>query len=169
MDKPWVHSPVPFDAIYSKWGVLTGAFLVFILDRLSKWMVLRFLSPVHSLVIIPDVIQLTHVQNRGAAFSLFYQHPHILTLIAGLLFLVLLLYTLLRQHFSLFQWIGLSFVLGGALGNLVDRLHYGAVVDFIDVVMIHYPIFNLADSFILAGVVLLMIDYVRQPHHAHRS
>ena len=141
--------------------VLSVATLIFCLDAATKTMVLHHLLPGQPVPIIPGVLQLTRIQNTGAAFSLFYEHPEILTLIAGMLFLAFFMYMLSKKTMNWMSLLGFGFVLGGAWGNLLDRIHLGGVTDFIDVVLVHFAIFNVADSFICIGVGLLLIDYVR--------
>jgi signal peptidase II len=142
--------------------VLLGALMVFLLDAVTKITIVQMLEPGESLPIIPGVFHLTRMHNTGAAFSLFYQHPEILTMVAGTFFLILLGYMLTRKSLPMLEAVGFSFILGGALGNLLDRIRLGGVVDFLDFTLINYPVFNLADSFILVGVGLLLWAYVIQ-------
>lgn len=133
------------------------------LDQGSKWLAKIQLDPVHSLPIIPHVFQLSISYNTGAAFSLFRQQPQLLAGFTALLFLVLLVYGLRKQYLFKGEWVAMGLILGGALGNLLDRLFLGRVTDFFDVIIIHYPIFNVADSLIFIGVLWLLILYLRQP------
>jgi signal peptidase II len=87
--------------------------------------------------------------------------PLLLTILTTISFLLILAYCLLRSRFLKWEPYALSLILGGALGNLVDRILWGKVTDFFDVVIIHYPIFNLADSFIFCGVLLLLYTHLR--------
>ncbi len=141
---------------------LIGAGLIYCCDVASKEYIRHLLHNGESLPLIPGVFQLTRVNNTGAAFSMFYQHPEVLTLLVMVLLGVFLTYMLLQKKLSRWEIIGFSCVIGGALGNLSDRLHSGAVTDFLDFNLIHYPIFNLADSFILIGMVMLLVYYVKQ-------
>lgn len=143
---------------------LLGALLFYAIDALTKAYVIHHLAPGESLPLFPGVLQLTRLHNTGAAFSLFYQHPEILTVVAGGLFAMFLWYMLSKRTLSTPESWGFALVLGGAFGNLVDRIRFGAVTDFLDLTVIHYPVFNLADSFILIGMVLLVMEYVKQHH-----
>lgn len=121
---------------------------IFILDRVSKLLILHFLS--ESVPIIPNVFHLTLVHNQGIAFGLFSQMRWLLlgvvTVSLGLIFWM--------SHRPAFrntrdQWV-FGLILGGAIGNWLDRVQYGAVVDFFDFRI--WPVFNIADSAISIGV-----------------
>ncbi len=149
--------------------IIIAALGFYLLDSMSKLAIKNWLALGQSVPVIPGVFHFTHVQNTGVAFSLFHQYPEILTLVASLFLLLLLLYMLSHRVLSRLEMLGFSLVIGGALGNLADRFSMGAVTDFLDLAIIHYPVFNLADSFIFTGVALLIIHYVRHYHYAARS
>lgn len=137
--------------------------LVLVLDQASKLLVMATLTPYQEVVAVTPFFNLVHVHNTGAAFSLFadqsgWQRWFFLAvaLIASGVILWLLAGTRGRALFA----IGLALILGGALGNLVDRLAYGHVVDFLDfhAAGLHWPAFNLADSAITLGAGLLIWD-----------
>ncbi|MBI4054680.1 MAG: signal peptidase II [Elusimicrobia bacterium] len=139
----------------------TGLILiaVFFIDRLSKSLASSYLSGVHSLPVF-SFFHLTYVENAGAAFGLF---PQANPWLAGVsLALVLLLCLWRRRIESTSDWAqwGMALVLGGALGNLYDRLAYGYVVDFLDFMI--WPVFNLADTGISVGVGMLLIGISRR-------
>ncbi len=130
------------------------AAVIAILDQLSKFFVTSLLSEGGGTPIIPDVLHLTIVHNTGAAFGVFQYRAAIFAFISiVVIFMVILLLIRHRGRYSTVRW-GLAFVLGGAVGNLIDRLRFGYVVDFID--MRIWPVFNLADSFISIGAFLLI-------------
>lgn len=149
--------------------ILGLAALVFCIDRLSKVWVLHHLLPGETIPLLPQVFHLTRVHNTGAAFSLFHQYPSVLTLITSLLLVLLCGFIFSRQYIALKEGLGYGFILGGALGNLYDRIGQGSVTDFLDFRLIHYPIFNGADSFIFVGVVLLLMHYVKEHYQPARS
>lgn len=132
-----------------------------LLDQVSKWMARTMLAPDQSFVLIPKVFQLTLAYNTGAAFSMLRQQPQLLTFITTIIFAILLAYGLGRRRFLRGEITAFSLILGGALGNLIDRFMWGRVTDFFDVVLIHYPIFNVADMLIFAGVILLVYAHLR--------
>ena len=127
-------------------------------DQISKLLALRFLDP------IPDRLlpglYLTLVQNSGVAFGLFKGSPVLLGGFSLLVGFVLLVY-LARARCAPLAAFALSLVAAGALGNAVDRLGRGWVVDFLDIGPGLWPVFNLADSFVVVGVILLLLPWSR--------
>jgi signal peptidase II len=140
-------------------GLMLGFAL---LDQLSKWLAITALRPEEPLPLIPGIFQLTLAYNTGAAFSLLRHQPQLLTLLTSLIFLVLLGYGLSRSQWMKHEVLSLGLILGGALGNLIDRFRAGKVTDFLDVIAIHYPVFNVADSLIFCGVALLVLSHLSQ-------
>jgi len=140
---------------------------VLLLDQVSKWAVLEALAPGELRRVLPGFFNLTHVRNRGAAFGLFSESESTAVLIFlvgfSLAALALVLALLWRGVGSWTTGWGLTLVLGGALGNLVDRLRSGSVVDFLDFHLsgYHWPAFNLADSAIVVGAGLLLLEVLR--------
>jgi signal peptidase II len=143
--------------------------LVFAADRLTKIWVSRHIRLGHAIPVFDHVLRITHWTNEGAAFSLFAgsASPQAVrwglvafTLIASAAVFVALLR--LGQTFTL-TTIALSLILGGAIGNVHDRIAYGSVVDFIEVHIFtyHWPDFNLADSAVVIGACLLFLDSLR--------
>ncbi len=151
---------------YHRTHLVWLACLLFLVDRLVKNWIQSRLGVSESIPIIPDVFNITLVYNTGAAFSLFRQYPELLLVITFVLLTGLSLYSFARSTFDRMELIGFGLVLGGALGNLADRLLYGKVVDYLDFALIQYPIFNLADVCIFCGVCLLLLHYVIRPSPA---
>lgn len=147
-----------------------GAYLavslaVLFLDQWSKGLVTRTMEVHQSRSVIPDFFDLTYVRNTGAAFGLFASVDSslkavLLNSIAVVVFLVVSAYALRSSHKSVRLQVGLALILGGAVGNLLDRVRFGYVVDFLDFAISghHWPAFNVADSAICIGVGLLFID-----------
>jgi len=145
--------------------------LTVIVDQITKFAIHACLSPGQSLPVIPSVLHLTYVQNTGAAFGLFRGYVGLLVLVAGgtIAWIVMELLRMRRppphpSHGqapqSRLMEVALALVLGGAAGNVIDRLRLGYVVDFIDVRV--WPVFNLADSAITIGVGLLVWRALRR-------
>ena len=145
----------------SQWTVIILACLLAVVDQLSKWLAHAALHPVHPLPLWPGVFQLTLAYNTGAAFSLMHGQPAFLTALTGAILLILLGYLFSRKTFLKGEATALALILGGALGNFWDRLLYGKVTDFFDFILIRYPVFNVADSFIFCGVCLLIVTHLR--------
>ncbi|HVO62820.1 MAG TPA: signal peptidase II [Terriglobales bacterium] len=150
------------------------AFLVVVLDRLSKLAIEKNLSLHDSISLIPGFFRLTHVENRGAAFGLFADSPSEWKIAGLVLFSVIALVivaTLLwkNSHSMTTTGVGLSLILGGAIGNLWDRLVSGHVVDFLlfYVGQYQWPAFNVADSAIVVGAGLLVFEilFTKAPAH----
>ena len=138
------------------------AALIVIADQATKSVVQRAMTLHESIPIIPSV-NLTYTRNPGAAFSLFADaHPTFRTwffLVVSVVALVLI--TIFLRRVERGDWwsvASLSLILGGAIGNLIDRIRYGEVIDFIDLYVgqYHWPVFNVADSGITVGMVMLL-------------
>ena len=147
------------------WLLLISAVVIFF-DRLTKTIVSARIPIGGAIPVIPRVLRITHWTNEGAAFSIFADSasPNAVRwgLIAfSLLAAIVVLIALVRlgQRLNLTS-VALALILGGALGNLHDRVVYGSVVDFIEVHIFsyHWPDFNLADSCIVTGACLLLLD-----------
>jgi signal peptidase II len=140
--------------------------VVVLADRLTKIWVAKHIQLGGAIPVIPRILRITHWTNEGAAFSLFADSasPHLVrwvligfSMLAALVVLVAMVR--LGARFTL-TTIALALVLGGALGNVHDRIFYGSVVDFIEVHIFsyHFPDFNVADSSVVTGACLLMLD-----------
>ena len=141
------------------------ALMVFLLDRWTKHLAAIRIPMYTNIDVIPGFFRLTHTENTGAAFSLFADstsHWRTTLLIAfSVLAMVVVLFLLWKQAQAFtMTGIALSLILGGAVGNLWDRVARGRVVDFLLLYVKHYqwPVFNLADSAIVVGATLLAID-----------
>ena len=140
---------------------------VILLDQVSKALVLRFIPLYKSIPVIPGFFSLTHIHNPGGAFGFMAQNNsilrHWLFLAAAMLALVLILY--FYQHTPrTHRWLGvaLALIFGGAVGNMIDRLRFAQVVDFLDIHVgsFHWPTFNIADSGVTIGVLIFIIHIV---------
>ncbi|HXP47291.1 MAG TPA: signal peptidase II [Terriglobales bacterium] len=139
--------------------------LVVVVDLASKWLVAQHITLHDSLTVIPGFFRLTHVENRGAAFGLFSDSPSEWKVAALILFSLIALVVVSallwkNSHALTVTGFGLALILGGALGNLWDRVLDGHVVDFLDfsVAGYHWPAFNVADSAIVMGALLLVTE-----------
>ncbi|MDD5352778.1 MAG: signal peptidase II [Candidatus Omnitrophica bacterium] len=136
--------------------------LVIIIDQLTKVLFSRILTLNNSIPVIKNFFHLTLVYNTGIAFGILKGSSGII-LIATIIGLILIIYSLKKDFLSQGQSLSrktlfirkmaIGFILGGAIGNMIDRLHLGYVVDFLDFRI--WPVFNLADSFITVGAVIL--------------
>ena len=125
-------------------------------DQISKFFVLENLRPVGTIPVLQDVFHWTYTENTGAAFSMLSGQKYFLIVLPILICFVLgyLLFAKKIEH--KLGRCALVFLLGGAIGNLIDRIVHGFVVDFIDVRIINFAIFNVADIFVTVGAGLLI-------------
>jgi len=152
-----------------KWRIVSGWFAaIIVFDRLSKIIIDRLLPLHHSIPVIDGFFNLTYVRNTGAAFGIFagsveiFRRPFLIAVsIVASGFIVVMLRRLPDKEKGLTT--ALAFILGGAVGNLIDRVVYGEVIDFLDCFWgnYHWPAFNLADSFITVGVLLALYILLR--------
>jgi signal peptidase II len=138
--------------------------LLVALDQVTKWLVSRYLTLYDNLAVIPGFFSLTHIRNKGAIFGAFSRvnSPAVFLLltVASLVALALVLYYFFRTPASeRGMKLALSLILAGALGNLIDRVFRGYVIDFLDfhIKGRHWPFFNVADSAITIGALLLFV------------
>jgi signal peptidase II len=143
---------------------------VIVLDQWTKWLVELHLPHHMAETVIPGFLNLTHVRNTGVAFGLFASDGGgggwLLTVLGLGALAAVTLYFWFAPSRDRWLLVALALVVGGAVGNLIDRVTSGAVTDFIDVYVgvHHWPSFNVADSAISIGIVLMAIDSFR-PHH----
>lgn len=137
-------------------AVLLAAVL---LDVVSKALVVAHLKPISTFPIIPDIFHLTYAENPGAAWSLFSAPDQrwIFMTVSTLAITAMLLYLCIANLPSRLLRVGLGAVIGGGIGNMIDRISLGYVVDFLDARFINFPIFNVADCFVTVGAGILFV------------
>ena len=147
--------------------------VIIVLDAVTKWLVSANISLHDAITVIPNLFSIVHVRNTGAAFGIGANAesqvvPLLLNSGAILVFLIVVAYALRTPLTDRTLQIGLHLILGGAIGNLVDRFRFGYVVDFLDFYVRdhHWPAFNVADSAICIGIALLFLDMRRKPQPA---
>jgi signal peptidase II len=150
------------------------ALVVVVLDRWTKHLVAQRIRLYAHVQVIPGFFRLTHTENTGAAFSLFADSPapwKTELLIAFSVIALIVVSTLLwkNHHAHIVTGVALSLIMGGAVGNLWDRLARGRVIDFLLVYVKQYqwPVFNLADSAIVIGAGLLILEILFAKSHGH--
>jgi signal peptidase II len=165
--EPPATAPTPVAGPYARpFEIITIASVIG-LDQLTKEIIRRTLDPYDHIPVIPGFLEFTHVQNTGAAFGLLnaaeFPFKAVLMIgIAGIALVAIAVYaTQLGFHERLARF-GLSLILGGAFGNLIDRALSGYVVDFVDVYWgaSHFWAFNVADAAITIGAVLVLLDMI---------
>jgi signal peptidase II len=144
---------------YIKLIVIAG--LVVLADQITKALILKYLPYHHSITVIAGFFDITHIHNPGGAFGLMANMSETLRTIVFLLAssaavgLIFYFYKKTPPSYA-FLAVGFALIFGGAIGNLIDRVHLGIVVDFLDVYIgkYHWPAFNIADSAITVGIVI---------------
>ncbi len=132
------------------------SFLIVLADQASKSFTAQKIGVGGQFELIPGIVRLTHIQNTGGAFSIFSDKTLILTIISAVAVVIILLLLILSK-FNGFGRLSLAFILGGAIGNLIDRIVYGFVVDMIEPTFITFAVFNVADIFVCVGAFFLVI------------
>lgn len=127
-------------------------------DQLSKLWILNNIALYDHIPAIPGLFRLTYVQNTGAAFSMFEgKQTMFLVIFAAFTFLVVWDLWKKKMPFTVFERWCVAAIYAGGVGNLIDRLRFGYVVDMIETEFIRFPVFNVADSFITCGCILLLV------------
>ena len=127
------------------------------LDYVTKIIAVINLKPHHTTPVIKDVFHLTYCENTGGAFSIFSGNPYLLALVSLLVIVCAVIYVIVKKPRSHLLLCSLSMISAGGLGNIIDRLTKGYVVDFFDFRIINFAIFNVADIFVCVGMALLCI------------
>ena len=132
--------------------------LLFAADQFSKLWVINSLKPIDSIKIIDGFLSFTYVENTGAAFGIFQGQKWLLVAIVIVVLCVAFWALYTNKVYGLLERICVTLIIAGGLGNLCDRIRYGFVVDFIDInELFSYPMFNVADCFVVVGAVLMVI------------
>ena len=137
------------------WVIIIAACVI--LDQLTKWIVVNSMELYESIVLIPKVFSFTYIPNYGAAWGIFSEQRWVFMLVTSvaLIIMPIILYRYRKVHF-LFN-LSLSLFIGGAIGNMIDRVFVGYVVDFLEFTFINYPVFNVADIFVVFGAGIMIV------------
>ena len=152
-----------------RYYILTLLILVF--DHLTKWWISSEFGLHQSFDIIPHYLRIVRVHNTGVAFGLFAEFhsawkPYLLALMAVIAVVVIVIYSARMPSERILLQLALAVTMGGILGNFIDRIAHGFVVDFIEFHIrdkFYWPTFNVADSAITVGIALLLIDTIKNP------
>ncbi|MDZ7265709.1 MAG: signal peptidase II [candidate division KSB1 bacterium] len=140
-------------------GVLLISAVIVALDQITKLIVKSRFFLEESMPVLGDVLRFTYIENPGMAFGIRFGGRYFFTVFSALATLVILVYLYRIRRERLPARLSLALILGGAIGNLIDRFAYGQVIDFIDVGLdtLRWPVFNLADSAVSIGMVMLVL------------
>ena len=135
-----------------------------IADRVTKWWALRDLASGNNIEVIPNFLSFSYLENRGAAFGIFQNKLVILVLVTAGVLVGLVYYLVKYKPKSKLLRVSFAMIISGAIGNLIDRVGYNYVVDFI---LVHYkehnfPTFNVADMFVVVGTILLALCILKE-------
>lgn len=144
---------------------------IFLIDQIIKLLVMKYLPYGISKEIIPNFFSLTYVKNTGGAFSILAGNVALLSIIGIVIFIGCIYYIEKNPPKNFLEMIATSSVVGGLLGNLVDRIFRGGVIDFLDFQIFNYnfPVFNIADVAIVLGIFALIIIEARSEKHESRE
>jgi signal peptidase II len=132
--------------------------MVIVLDQITKYLVARYMSPFDSIGVLP-FLHIVSIRNMGAAFGMFRGFGSGFFIGISFAAIAFVIWLLMKSSYN---YLGLSLVLGGAIGNLIDRVLHGKVIDFIDfsVGRFHWPAFNVADSALTIGIIIILLTSV---------
>lgn len=131
------------------------------IDQIIKHLVIEYLKPVPFIDVIPHVLRFRYIENRGAIFGSFSNQTVILTVFSVILLVGSVLYFVRNRNKSKFVNVCLVMMISGGIGNLIDRIHQQYVVDFIELLFVHFAVFNFADCLITVGAFALFFYLLR--------
>jgi signal peptidase II len=147
------------------------ALAIIAIDQISKWLIVAKMEIGESFSIIENVLYITSHRNRGAAWGILEGQMWFFYIVTIIVTVVLIYFLQTWAKGKLMLSLGISFMLAGAIGNFIDRLFRGEVVDFIDVYIFtyNYPIFNIADSSLVIGVIIMAIQMIKEEKAAKKE
>lgn len=134
--------------------------IIIILDQITKYIARLKLSIVGDISLIPKCLSFTYVENEGAAFGIFKNRKFLLVGVTGIVTAVMIFYLIKNKNLNKYVKISLSLIIAGAIGNLIDRIYFGFVTDFIHFYIgniFDWPVFNVADISVVCGTILLAV------------
>ena len=151
---------------------LTIMFLTVLADQAAKLLTLKYLTDA-PLRLIPEVLHLTYVENRGAAFGMLADQRWVFIVISTVAIVALVAYLFIKKPKDKLLCISLALIAGGGIGNMIDRIFRGFVVDMIDVTLIDFYVFNVADSAVCIGcgllILYMILDEIRTKREKHKA
>jgi signal peptidase II len=144
------------------------AIFIILIDQVTKWLIVTKMHLGESIPVINDILYITSHRNRGAAWGILQGQMWLFYVITVIVIVAIVYYIQKEAKDKWLLGVSLAFMLGGAIGNFIDRLFRKEVVDFIHTYIFNYnfPVFNIADSALVIGVVLLMIQMLRDEKEA---
>lgn len=136
-------------------SLIVGAVLV-IIDQIIKYFISAYLQPVGSVSVIDNIFSLTYVENKGVAFGMFSDMRWIFVALTSILLVIIIFYMFKKRPKGKFFYVCAALIIGGGIGNLIDRIFYGYVIDYLSLSFFP-PVCNFADYCITAGTIMLVI------------
>lgn len=129
------------------------------LDQFTKYLAYEKLKPLGSISVIDNIFSFTFVENRGAAFGIFQGKTTILSIITVVIIICIIYFYIKLPKDKIYNWVKFSLILiiSGAVGNLIDRIRQGYVIDFLHATFINFPVFNMADIYVVVGAILMTV------------
>ena len=146
-------------------------FILLILDIISKKIISISIPLNDSIKVIPNFFSITNVNNYGIAWSMLNGYRYLIIIITIIIILAIIIYLHKNNNMLKYETISYLMIIGGSLGNLYDRIIHGYVIDFLDfnILGYNYPVFNLADSYIVIGIIILIISMWRDSNDRNKS
>ncbi len=149
--------------------IILPMIICIIIDRIIKLVCLSNLDIGDGISIIDNIFSITLVTNTGAAFSLFSSNTLFLIILSFIVIGIIYFFFIKDQKLSNFMQITYGILLGGIIGNLIDRIIYGYVIDYLNFSFINFPVFNFADICIVISIIILIINILKGDKHAVQS
>lgn len=149
--------------------IILPMIICIIIDRIIKMVCLSNLDIGDGISIIDNIFSITLVTNTGAAFSLFSSNILFLIILSFIVIGIIYFFFIKDQKLSNFMQITYGILLGGIIGNLIDRIIYGYVIDYLNFSFINFPVFNFADICIVISIIILIINILKGDKHAVQS
>lgn len=130
---------------------------VVILDQLSKYLVVQYIGEGAVVKCVDGLFHLTYIKNKGAAFGMLADHRWVFMVVSVLAIGAIIVYLLKAKPQSMWEKAALGMIVGGGIGNMIDRVLNGYVVDFVEVEFMNFAVFNVADAFVTVSCVILII------------
>ena len=143
--------------------------LLIVLDQLVKWAVVSNIKLGEVKGFVPSIMSLTYLQNTGAAFSILENHQWLFTIITLLVIGGAIWYLIKNIKGSFWLISGLTLIIAGGLGNFIDRLRQGFVVDMFQVDFINFAVFNVADTYLTFGVLIMLLVIIKEENNGSES
>lgn len=127
------------------------------LDQWTKYLAVTHLQPIDTMPLIEDIFHLTYLENRGAAFGMLSNHRWVFMILSTVSILLILVWLFKEKPKSWWIRSSAAMIIGGGIGNMIDRFRFGYVVDMIQTDFMDFPVFNIADCFITCSCILLLV------------